>query len=303
MRGVTIVLAALIAVQGIGLQQSGGSASSKGIIDNEETGVISIDKRIGGSHRKPGINIDRGSKHGTPGHRGSHHKRRHPHADKHRDPASPGSPEPRKRWGSDAYIDSSILNFNQISYLPGLNTRDGKPRPGRRAPRPAPTRPAGPTPDEIRAWSIDIATGIRLAKPVIDIEPRPSANKWNITAVGQPLWFHNPGAERHTASDSAHGIVVSLDAQRVDTVYETGEKTIRCTHSTPRPANADPRAQSPHCGYIYQHPGNYTLRMTEVWKVGWQSGDQSGEIVTTRSSSKPLKVNELIGVLTKPGVQ
>ena len=258
MRGVTIVLAALIAVQGIGLQQSGGSASSKGIIDNEETGVISIDKRIGGSHRKPGINIDRGSKHGTPGHRGSHHKRRHPHVDKHRDPASPGSPEPRKRWGSDAYIDSSILNLNRIPYLPGLNTRDDKPKPGRRAPRPAPTRPAGPTPDEIRAWSIDIATGIRLAKPVIDIEPRPSANKWNITAVGQPLWFHNPGVERHTASDSAHGIVVSLDAQRVDTVYETGRRP---------------------------------------------SGDQSGEIVTTRSSSKPLKVNELIGVLTKPGVR
>ncbi|EFS58880.1 hypothetical protein HMPREF9595_02610 [Cutibacterium acnes HL005PA2] len=43
------------------------------------------------------------------------------------------------------------------------------------------------------------------------------------------------------------------------------------------------------------------MRMTEVWQVRWRSGDQSGQIVTRRSSSKPLKVNELIGVLTQPG--
>ncbi|MCA3772647.1 hypothetical protein, partial [Cutibacterium sp.] len=96
-------------------------------------------------------------------------------------------------------------------------------------------------------------------------------------------------------------IIVSLDATRVETIYNTGEKTVRCAHSTPRPKNADPRAQSPDCGYIYQHPGNYTVRMTEVWQVRWRSGDQSGQIVTRRSSSKPLKVNELIGVLTQPG--
>ncbi|MSS44505.1 hypothetical protein FYJ43_00180 [Cutibacterium sp. WCA-380-WT-3A] len=158
-----------------------------------------------------------------------------------------------------------------------------------------------PTREEVREWSINLATNIHLAKPVVDIEPRPSANKWGITAVGQPLWFHNAGAERHTASESSHGITVSLDAERVETIYDTGEKTIHCAHSTPRPENADPRAQSPDCGYIYQHPGNYTLRMTEVWHVGWRSGDQSGVIVAKRSSSKPLKVNELIGVLTASG--
>ncbi|WCC81197.1 hypothetical protein O6R08_10470 [Cutibacterium equinum] len=155
----------------------------------------------------------------------------------------------------------------------------------------------------MRAWSIDIATSIRLTKPVIDVQPSPSANKWNITAVGQPLWFHNPKGGHHTAHDSAHGIVVSLDAQRSETIYETGEKTVHCSHTTPRPTTADPRAQSPDCGYMYQHPGDYTLRMTEVWTVHWRSGSQSGQIITTRSSSKPLKVNELIAVLTKPETQ
>ncbi|MDO4412437.1 hypothetical protein [Cutibacterium sp.] len=155
----------------------------------------------------------------------------------------------------------------------------------------------------MRDWSVDIAANIQLPKPVIEVEPRPSANKWNITAVGQPLWFHNPGVGHRRASNSSHGIVVSLDAHRVKTIYDTGEKVIRCTHSTPRPASADPRAESPDCGYVYQHPGEYTLGMTEVWTVGWRAGDQSGEIVTTRSASKPFKVNELVGLLTKPGQQ
>ncbi|GAE78201.1 hypothetical protein JCM18918_4148 [Cutibacterium acnes JCM 18918] len=91
------------------------------------------------------------------------------------------------------------------------------------------------TREEARDWSVDLATNIHLAKPVVYVEPRPSANKWNITAVGQPLWFHNPGSERHTSSDSSRGIIVSLDATRVETIYNTGEKTVRCAHSTPRP--------------------------------------------------------------------
>ena len=176
-----------------------------------------------------------------------------------------------------------------------------EPKPNRTTLSPSPVRPKVSTREEARDWSVDLATNIHLAKPVVYVEPRPSANKWNITAVGQPLWFHNPGSERHTSSDSSRRIIVSLDATRVETIYNTGEKTVRCAHSTPRPKNADPRAQSPDCGYIYQHPGNYTVRMTEVWQVRWRSGDQSGQIVTRRSSSKPLKVNELIGVLTQPG--
>ena len=293
-----------LALLHVGFMPMQAFAESGAVNDDwEQTGKVTVIYHRQGTHRKPGINHHRGHKHGTPGHRGSHHKHRHSHADPHRDHASPRSPEPSKSQPAPGFSDAPVRTITWYQYLPGLNSHDRKSKPARRAPRPAPTKPAGPTPEQISAWSVDIATSIRLAKPVVDVQPRPSANKWNITAVGQPLWFHNPGAGHHTASGSAHGIVVSLDAQRVDTVYETGEKTIRCTHSTPRPANADPRAQSPHCGYIYQHPGNYTLRMTEVWKVGWQSGDQSGEIVTTRSSSKPLKVNELIGVLTKPGVR
>lgn len=207
------------------------------------------------------------------------------------------------RRESDAYIASSILSLAspRIPYLLGLNLSLMEPKPNRTTLSPSPVRPKVSTREEARDWSVDLATNIHLAKPVVYVEPRPSANKWNITAVGQPLWFHNPGSERHTSSDSSRGIIVSLDATRVETIYNTGEKTVRCAHSTPRPKNADPRAQSPDCGYIYQHPGNYTVRMTEVWQVRWRSGDQSGQIVTRRSSSKPLKVNELIGVLTQPG--
>ena len=47
MQGLTLGIAALIAVQGIGLQQADGSSHSRGIIDNEESGVISIEKHRG----------------------------------------------------------------------------------------------------------------------------------------------------------------------------------------------------------------------------------------------------------------
>ena len=50
MQGLTLGIAALIAVQGIGLQQADGSSHSRGIIDNEESGVISIEKHLHGSH-------------------------------------------------------------------------------------------------------------------------------------------------------------------------------------------------------------------------------------------------------------
>ena len=57
MQGLTLGIAALIAVQGIGLQQADGSSHSRGIIDNEESGVISIEKHLHGSHHKSGIKI------------------------------------------------------------------------------------------------------------------------------------------------------------------------------------------------------------------------------------------------------
>lgn len=273
------------------------------ITDMENTGNVTVTYRGKGSHHKSGIKIREGAKRGTPGHGGSHHKRSNPHAGKRQPPTSPKLSKSVDRRESDAYIASSILSLasSRIPYLLGLNLSLMEPKPNRTTLSPSPVRPKVSTREEARHWSVDLATNIHLAKPVVYVEPRPSVNKWNITAVGQPLWFHNPGSERHTSSDSSRGIIVSLDATRVETIYNTGEKTVRCAHSTPRPKNADPRAQSPDCGYIYQHPGNYTVRMTEVWQVRWRSGDQSGQIVTRRSSSKPLKVNELIGVLTQPG--
>ena len=57
MQGLTLGIAALIAVQGIGLQQADGSSHSRGIIDNEESDVISIEKHLHGSHHKSGIKI------------------------------------------------------------------------------------------------------------------------------------------------------------------------------------------------------------------------------------------------------
>ena len=276
------------------------AGQSVDIADMENTGDVTVRYWGGGSRREPRVGHGREAKHGASGHSSSHHRRRHP-VDKHRPRTSPEPPGAKKWRESPIYLDVAASFVTAIPHTPGLYPHAGESKHSRRVPSPSRSKPARPAREVVRDWSIDIATNIHLAKPVVDIQPQPEANKWNITAVGQPLWFHNSGASRHVASDSSHGAIVSLDAKRVETIYDTGEKTIRCTHSTPRPVNADPRAQSPDCGYAYQHPGSYTVRMTEVWRVGWRSGDQSGEIVTRRSSSKPLKVNELIGVLTKTG--
>ncbi|BCY26354.1 hypothetical protein PH30N_12274 [Cutibacterium modestum 30N] len=238
------------------------------ITDMENTGNVTVRYRNEGSHHKPRIKIRENVKHSTLGYSGSYHKHRSHKPGKSETPRSRALERRYEPTVTEAYRDSMMMSPSWVPYWPGHHDLPSALRPkkshSQRAPGPAIAESAGPTREEIRDWSINLATSIHLAKPVVDIEPQPTVNKWNITAVGQPLWFHNPGSGRHTSSDSSHGIIVSLDIKRVETVYDTGEKTIHCAHSTPRPENADPRAQSPDCGYIYQHPGNYTVRMTEV---------------------------------------
>ena len=143
MQGLTLGIAALIAVQGIGLQQADGSSHSRGIIDNEESGVISIEKHLHGSHHKSGIKIREGAKRGTPGHGGSHHKRSNPHAGKRQPPTSPKLSKSADRRESDAYIASSILSLAspRIPYLLGLNLSLMEPKPNRTTLSPSPVRP------------------------------------------------------------------------------------------------------------------------------------------------------------------
>ena len=166
-----------LALLHVGFMPMQAFAESGAVNDDwEQTGKVTVIYHRQGTHRKPGINHHRGHKHGTPGHRGSHHKHRHSHADPHRDHASPRSPEPSKSQPAPGFSDAPVRTITWYQYLPGLNSHDRKSKPARRAPRPAPTKPAGPTPEQISAWSVDIATSIRLAKPVVDVQPRPSAN-------------------------------------------------------------------------------------------------------------------------------
>ena len=212
MRGVTFAMAALIAVQGIGLHQTDGNSHFKGVVDNEGSGVISIEKHLRGSHREPRVGHGREANHGTSGHSSSHHRRRHP-VDKHRPRTSP-EPSGAKKWRkSPIYLDIAASFVTAIPYIPGLYPHAGESKHSRRVSSLSRSKPAGPAREVVRDWSIDIATNIHLAKPVVDNQPQPEANKWNITAVGQHLWFHNSEASRHVASDSSHLSLIHLSAR------------------------------------------------------------------------------------------
>lgn len=207
--------------------------------------------------------------------------------------------DPHRDWKvPPGFHDSLMVSPTSHYFWPGSGSA---PRAAKRGASPTKktVRRESPSPEQIRTWSIDLATRIHLGDPVIDVQPKPSDNKWGIVAVGEPLWFHNGSVSEISSSQSGHGITVALNAKRVETVYETGESTVRCSRTMPRPSNADPRATSPVCGYVYQHPGSYTLTMREVWQVTWRSGDQTGVVTTTRSSSQPMEVKELLSVLTR----
>ena len=172
MKGLSLVLATSFMLS----FSPGSSFASGGVSVDPDSHTAYVRFSDKGSHHKSGIKIREGAKRGTPGHGGSHHKRSNPHAGKRQPPTFPKLSKPVDRRESDAYIASSILSLAspRIPYLLGLNLSLMEPKPNRTTLSPSPVRPKVSTREEARDWSVDLATNIHLAKPVVYVEPRGS---------------------------------------------------------------------------------------------------------------------------------
>jgi hypothetical protein len=142
----------------------------------------------------------------------------------------------------------------------------------------------------------------RLQLPTIapGIGPSPELNRWNMAAVGYPLWLWADGPTHvGPISDSVGGLSVSLDAKVSRLTFRMGDG-----HSVTCPGlgqqwttTVEPGAKSPSCDYSYTKPslpnGSYTVAAIADWAVTWTSNGQSGVINVPAVDTTELPVGEL----------
>ncbi len=141
---------------------------------------------------------------------------------------------------------------------------------------------------------------LRLVAPKPSIGPAPSSNKWDMAAVGYPLWLWGEG-NSHPApvSDSIGGLFVSLDAHVSKIVFNMGDGTrVTCQGVGRKWTRSVPAGQkSPSCGHTYSKPslpkGSYTVTATTYWSVDWNVTGVRGVIPFVQSAITTVPVGEL----------
>jgi hypothetical protein len=161
---------------------------------------------------------------------------------------------------------------------------------------------SGPGNRPITAGQAAAIAVARLQLPTIapGIGPSPDLNRWNMAAVGYPLWLWADG-RTHVGpiSDSVGGLSVSLDAKVSSLTFRMGDG-----HSVTCPGvgqqwttTVEPGAKSPSCGYSYTKPslpnGSYTVAAIANWAVTWTSTGQSGVINVPGVDTTELPGGEL----------
>ncbi len=143
------------------------------------------------------------------------------------------------------------------------------------------------------------AADLRLPVQAVRVGPDPSLNKWDMLAVGYPVWLWREGPVTTRESVALSGASLVMVATYESTSYDMGDgQVVRCAVSTPWVKGAQPPGTaSPTCGYVYAEPGVYTIRATHTWGLEWSGMGQSGSFPLTNTSSTTLKVGELASVI------
>lgn len=149
----------------------------------------------------------------------------------------------------------------------------------------------------------EAALELTVPKPGLVIGPDPAGNRWNMLAIGMPVWVGDPRPTNSVADQvTSQGIAISMDAARTTTTVDFGDGTrIQCSSMTVRPAGTAPSVPSPDCGDTYITPGNYTVTVTSQWQVTWSAVGQTGVVPLTSSTSTALEVGEIGTVLVPEG--
>ncbi len=137
----------------------------------------------------------------------------------------------------------------------------------------------------------------------IEIGLVPEAGPDRLGAVGVPIWMwvNDPGPQTLgplTASDTAGGVTVTLDAKVASVDWDMGDGTIvRCDGANAggtQYVDAYDLAESPTCGHVYQHQGDpFTITATSHWQVNWVGAGQSGTLPVDMVSTTTRTIGEL----------
>jgi hypothetical protein len=142
----------------------------------------------------------------------------------------------------------------------------------------------------------------RLNLPTVapGIGPSPDRNRWNMAAVGYPLWLWAEGPTQvGPVSDSIAGLSVSLRAEVSSLRFRMGDgTTITCGGAGDKWTEAvEPGAKAPSCGHTYSKPslpkGSYKVAALTNWAVTWTANGQSGVINVLAVQNTELPVGEL----------
>ena len=132
------------------------------------------------------------------------------------------------------------------------------------------------------------------------IGPPPDLNRWEMVAVGYPLWLSGAGnADPGPVSDAVFNLLVRLDAHVMHTDFVMGDgHVVTCSGAGLAWTRAvEPGQKSPACGYQYATPslpqGDYTVTIRTHWDIDWTINNQRGVIRMVQASSTQLPVGEL----------
>ena len=136
--------------------------------------------------------------------------------------------------------------------------------------------------------------------PVVRLGPDPSWNKWKLLAVGLPIWLWTEGIQPQTAATSMEGIDIQMQAVPGGATVDWGDGTvIWCATMTSKTRYTDPLLMSPDCGHKYEHPGDYTITVTQQWIVDWAALNQKGQLQLQSAGTYPnLPIRNFHAVVT-----
>ncbi|SKF61407.1 Uncharacterised protein [Mycobacteroides abscessus subsp. abscessus] len=139
------------------------------------------------------------------------------------------------------------------------------------------------------------------ASPLVG--PDPSVNKWNMVAVGFPIWLWVEGVTQMTSSVTLRGHTITLVATRASVVFNMGDgTTVNCTSTAHYTRSVTSGTPSPNCGHVYQQKpegGTYRVAAMARWNVTWSVLGESGTIPVSKGAARQLPVGELQALVVR----
>ena len=159
-----------------------------------------------------------------------------------------------------------------------------------------PAEPVAGLPEIVSQASLQLG----VPTPTVRLGPDPSWNQWKLLAVGLPIWLWTEGVQPQTAATSMEGIDIQMQAVPGGATVDWGDGTvIWCATMTSKTRYTDPLLMSPDCGHKYEHPGDYTITVTQQWIVDWAALNQHGQLQLQSAGTYPnLPIRNFHAVVT-----